>query len=113
MVQKLFVYGTLAPGRPNEHVLKKIGGSWEKGSIKGKLYQAGWGAAMGYPGLKLDQQGEIIEGFVFSSDHLTKHWCELDDFEGEGYKRVLTTITLKDKVTTVTAYVYVLSDDEK
>ena len=31
MIQRLFVYGTLAPGRPNEHVLSEIGGSWEAG----------------------------------------------------------------------------------
>jgi len=29
MVKKLFVYGTLGLGRPNEHVLKAIGGRWE------------------------------------------------------------------------------------
>ena len=29
MIQRLFVYGTLALGRPNEHVLRKIGGTWE------------------------------------------------------------------------------------
>ena len=28
MIQRLFVYGTLAPGRPNEHVLREIGGSF-------------------------------------------------------------------------------------
>jgi gamma-glutamylcyclotransferase (GGCT)/AIG2-like uncharacterized protein YtfP len=29
MTEKLIVYGTLGPGRPNEHVLKAIGGVWE------------------------------------------------------------------------------------
>ena len=27
MIQRLFVYGTLVPGGPNEHVLNEIGGS--------------------------------------------------------------------------------------
>lgn len=26
MTERLFVYGTLGPGRPNEHVLRDIGG---------------------------------------------------------------------------------------
>jgi gamma-glutamylcyclotransferase (GGCT)/AIG2-like uncharacterized protein YtfP len=44
----LFVYGTLGPGRPNEHVMQKIGGAWEAASLKGCLIQAGWGADMGF-----------------------------------------------------------------
>ena len=32
MIQRLFVYGTLAPGQPNEHVLGDIEGSWETAS---------------------------------------------------------------------------------
>jgi gamma-glutamylcyclotransferase (GGCT)/AIG2-like uncharacterized protein YtfP len=29
VTDRLFVYGTLAPGRPNEHVLADLGGTWE------------------------------------------------------------------------------------
>ncbi len=36
-MEKLFVYGTLGPGRSNEHILKKIGGDWKKGFILGKI----------------------------------------------------------------------------
>lgn len=39
MTQRLFVYGTLGPGRANEHVLNEIGGSWEKASVHGYLKQ--------------------------------------------------------------------------
>ncbi len=38
-MEKLFVYGTLGPGRPNEHILKKIGGSWKRGFVWGKLFE--------------------------------------------------------------------------
>ena len=51
MTYRLFVYGTLAPGRPNEHVLAAIPGSWEAATVKGKLFQEGWGARAGFPGI--------------------------------------------------------------
>ena len=106
--EKLFVYGTLGLGRPNEHILKKNGGSFEEASIVGILHNKGWRAAMGYPRLTIDAEGEKIEGFLFSSDNLNAHWSELDDFEGEAYKRVLTKVKLNDS-TTVKAYVYTIS----
>lgn len=105
--QKLFVYGTLAPGHPNEHILKNIGGKWKKASVTGILHQEGWGAEMGYPGIIIDKDGHKVEGFLFISDNVVEHWSELDEFEGEAYERVLTTVELKNK-TIVDAYVYAL-----
>ena len=106
-INNLFVYGTLVPGRSNEHILQSIGGTWEKGSVTGILHQKGWGATMGYPAIILDENGEEVEGFLFSSEKLTSHWQELDAFEGEAYERVITKITLKDQ-TKVDAYIYSL-----
>ncbi len=107
MITKLFVYGTLAPGRPNEHILRNIGGSWDEASVTGILHQEGWGSGMGYPGITLDKDGNKVEGFLFSSDTISEHWPELDEFEGEGYERVLTTAELKNG-TIVNAYIYTL-----
>jgi gamma-glutamylcyclotransferase (GGCT)/AIG2-like uncharacterized protein YtfP len=107
MAEKLFVYGTLGPDRPNEHVLKAIGGSWENATVRGKLRQEGWGAERGYPGIDLDENGEKIEGFLFISENLSSHWDTLDDFEGEGYERVVTQAKLKDG-SMVDAYIYML-----
>ena len=107
MPNKLFVYGTLCPGRPNEHILKNIGGTWQQGSVRGVLHNEGWGATMGYPALILDENGERVQGYVFSSDKLSAHWAGLDEFEGEAYERVLTTVELQDK-TTLEAFIYVL-----
>jgi len=107
MVKKLFVYGTLGPDRPNEHVLKAIGGSWENATVRGKLRQEGWGAEIGYPGIDLDKNGEEIEGFLFISGNLSSHWGVLDDFEGEGYERVLTQAELEDG-SMVDTYIYTL-----
>ncbi len=110
MINTLFVYGTLGPGRPNEHILQNIGGTWEcEASVTGKLHQEGWGAAMGYPGIVLDKNGDTIEGFVFISDTIAAHWHELDAFEGEAYERVVAEVKLKDK-TIIAAYVYALKE---
>lgn len=108
MIQRLFVYGTLAPGRPNAHVLANVPGAWESASVTGKLLQAGWGAAAGYPGIVLDERGDEVSGLIFSSPRLAEHWARLDEFEGEGYERVVTTAKLHDG-SRVDAYVYQLS----
>ena len=105
MTHRLFVYGTLAPGRPNEHVLADVPGEWESATVTGRLLQEGWGAAVGYPGIILDKHGDEVQGFLFSSESLDKHWARLDEFEGEGYERVLTSATRQDG-TTVDAYIY-------
>ncbi|MBE9490658.1 MAG: gamma-glutamylcyclotransferase [Bacteroidetes bacterium] len=106
-MERLFVYGTLGPNRPNEHILKNIGGTFEDASVKGILYEKGWGAEMGYPGITLDKNGIIVKGFLFSSDKINKHWSELDKFEGEAYERILTKVETENK-TIVEAFIYVL-----
>ena len=107
MTERLFVYGTLGPGRPNEHILKDIGGEFQMAFVSGTLLNAGWGAALGYPGIILDEKADKVQGFLFSSNQLVNHWAELDNFEGEAYERVLTQVELEDK-TMVKAYVYTL-----
>lgn len=109
MINKLFIYGTLAPGRPNEHVLKDLQGTWQHGSVTGILHQQGWGADMGYPGITLDETGERVEGYLFSSPDLKEKWTELDAFEGEEYERVQTEVELEDS-SKVTAYIYSLKE---
>ena len=105
MTHRLFVYGTLAPGRPNAHVLADVPGEWEPATVTGRLFQEGWGAAAGYPGIVLDENGDEIEGFLFTSDRLAEHWARLDEFEGDGYERVVTMAKLKDG-SGVDAYIY-------
>ena len=107
MVNKLFVYGTLGPGHPNEHILRRIGGCWEEAFVKGIRHHEGWGADMGYPGITLDDEGDKIEGFLFSSENIEKYWPELDKFEGEEYERILTKVLLPNK-TPVDAFIYIL-----
>ena len=109
MTDRLFVYGTLAPGRPNEHVLGDLDGSWEPAYVVGRLWEQGWGAALGYPGIVLDDQStDRVDGLVFAAEDLTQHWERLDEFEGEGYRRVVTRATLADG-SVVDAHIYVLT----
>ena len=93
MTQRLFVYGTLAPGRASAHVLAPVPGTWEPATeLTGRLLPEGWGAAAGYPGIILDDHGGPVAGLLFSSDSLAGHWSRLDAFEGDGYRRVPTTV---------------------
>ena len=92
--QRLFIYGSLQPGGPNEHVMTAIGGEWAAAVVRGKLVELGWGASLGYPGLVLDAAGDDVSGHVFSSLNLDGHWGSLDEFEGAEYERVVTTACL-------------------
>ncbi len=105
---RLATYGTLAPGRPNEHQLADLDGAWRTGVVHGHLKQDGWGAEMGYPGIHLDPTGPAVEVFVFESADLPDHWDRLDAFEGDGYRRAPVTVETKDGP--VEAFIYVLAE---
>lgn len=107
---RLFVYGTLAPGRANHRLLENLRGDWQEAEIRGTLYANGLGPTLGYPLVDLDQPTEAISGYLFSSLDLPDHWAALDEFEGAGYRRVITTVTLHDRAP-VDAYVYALDHD--
>lgn len=109
LTERLFVYGTLAPGRPNQHVLADVPGTWEPASVRGTLLAEGWGAAIGYPGIVLDADGAEVRGQLFSSEALHAHWARLDAFEGEGYERVPTAVRRQDG-SVVQAWIYRLSE---
>ncbi len=94
-MERLFVYGSLQPGGPNEHVLAEVDGVWEPGFVKGRLVEAGWGASMGYPGMVIDEGGDEIHGHVLSSEELSALWQTLDDFEGDEYERVVAKVSLR------------------
>lgn len=107
-MERLFVYGTLAPNKPNEHILKELEGTWEYSTVKGNLYKEGWGSDMGYPGIVLNDKGNNIQGLVFSSTQLNNKWDFLDNFEGKEYKRVLTKAKLLTSEE-IETYIYALN----
>lgn len=108
MSEQLFVYGTLAPGRPNAHILADVKGIWTPATIRGRLSEQGWGATLGYPAVIPDDNGDLVKGFLFSSKELAEHWQRLDEFEGDAYQRVLVTAEDEHGNPSV-AYVYALN----
>jgi gamma-glutamylcyclotransferase (GGCT)/AIG2-like uncharacterized protein YtfP len=109
-VHRLATYGTLAPGRSNHHQLDGLHGRWLEGHVHGKLVHAGWGASFGYPALILDAHGARIDVSIFESVDLPAHWSRLDEFEGSGYQRVVTTV--RTSAGEVKASIYVLRMQE-
>ena len=94
---RLFVYGTLAPGRPNAHVLAELPGTWTPATTRGHLVDQGWGAALGCPALVPHPDApDVVPGVLLTSDALATHWERLDEFEGDSYQRVTVEVTVGD-----------------
>jgi len=108
-MEKLFIYGTLAKGRANEHKLSDIEGRWQEAYVEGSLHKEGWGSEMGYPGISLENKKEKVQGFIFASEYLHKKWQELDTFEGHEYKRVLTQAYTKENEC-IEVFIYALNN---
>lgn len=88
----LAAYGTLAPGRPNHHVVAPLGGEWTQGVIEGDLFPVGWGATLGYPAFRPRAGGPAVPVHVLRADALAMAWPRLDRFEGPGYRRILVPV---------------------
>jgi gamma-glutamylcyclotransferase (GGCT)/AIG2-like uncharacterized protein YtfP len=104
---RLATYGSLAPGRANHHHVAGLRGRWSAGVVRGRLVADGWGAALGYPALVLDPDGPEVDVQVLESADLPAHWARLDDFEGPGYQRVVTTV--RTATGEMVASIYVLT----
>jgi gamma-glutamylcyclotransferase (GGCT)/AIG2-like uncharacterized protein YtfP len=107
-ITRLAVYGSLGPGRPNHHHLAGLGGVWTRGTVRGRLQAMGWGAQLGFPGLRLDTEGEEIAVDLLESALLADHWERLDAFEGSEYRRVMVNVDVASR--SVEAFIYVLAD---
>jgi gamma-glutamylcyclotransferase (GGCT)/AIG2-like uncharacterized protein YtfP len=92
----LAVYGTLAPGKPNHHVVAPLGGEWTAGIVEGDLLAEGWGAPLGYPAFNPRIGGTAIPVHVLTSPALPSAFPELDDFEGPEYRRILIPVFTPD-----------------
>lgn len=110
--QRLAVYGTLAPGRANAHALAGLKGVWRDGAVRGRLLQAGWGAAQGFPGIVLDPAGDRVPVRLFESADLPAHWARLDAFEGAEYTRRIVSVETADGVVDASIYTLATADSE-
>ena len=88
----LAVYGTLAPGEPNHHVVAPLGGEWTDGLVEGDLFPVGWGATLGYPAFRPRVGGAAVAVEVLTSPRLATAWPTLDRFEGPEYRRILVPV---------------------
>lgn len=92
----LIVYGSLAPGKENHHVISHIEGEWKKALIAGVLEDRGWGAGLGYPGFIPKENENSILVDIFISTELPKYWPEIDEFEGDEYQRIVIPFKMED-----------------
>ena len=104
---RLAVYGSLAPGEVNHHQLAGLKGVWRRGTVRGNRIDRGWGSGLGFPALILDPAGPAVDVQVFESPDLPAHWARLDEFEGDGYRRVVTQVSTAEG--DVIACIYVLA----
>jgi gamma-glutamylcyclotransferase (GGCT)/AIG2-like uncharacterized protein YtfP len=88
----LAVYGTLAPGRSNHHVVAPLGGEWTDGLVEGDLFAVGWGATLGYPAFRPRAGGPAVAVQVLTSPKLAAAWPDIDRFEGPEYRRILVPV---------------------
>ena len=90
---RLAVYGSLAPGEVNHHVIESVAGIWDDGFVRGKVQAKGWGSHMGFPGLTwLPNSDERIPVQLFTSSELPAQWSRIDEFEGRDYVRILVPV---------------------
>jgi len=93
--RRLAVYGSLAPGKKNHHMIAGIPGSWRKATLRGSLRNKGWGAGEGFPGFLWNGANTPVDAQVFSSADLPHYWSRLDEFEGDEYRRILVPVEIE------------------
>lgn len=99
---KLAVYGSLAPGKTNHHVVAGLRGRWRPELVThGDLVPQGWGAPLGYPAMRWRADAPPVDIELFESDDLPQHWARLDAFEGPEYCRVLVPVFAGARFVTV------------
>lgn len=100
---RLVVYGSLAPGEVNHRELGAAGqGHWQPCLVRAQMGMLGpWRV------IELSQDAPMIEAQLLTSPLLPQAWASLDDFEGQGYKRVRCMAETASGP--LEAYVYVAS----
>ncbi|MFA4903286.1 MAG: hypothetical protein WC600_11155 [Desulfobaccales bacterium] len=89
---RLVVYGSLAPGEANHFLLAGLSGEWGRCQIRGYL-----GHYQGFKSFRYDPQGPEHPAWLLGSAELPLLIPELDDFEGEGYERIIIPAKLGEQ----------------
>lgn len=77
--------------------------------MTGRLRAEAWGPRRAFRGSSSIRPGGPVAGFMLTSDRLAEHWQRLDEFEGEGYERVLAKVRRRDG-SSLDAFLYELKD---
>jgi hypothetical protein len=88
---RLIVYGSLAPGGANAFMLGGLVGDWRRCHIRGHL-----GRYRGFKSFRYDPEGPEHPVWLLSSAELPRVIPDLDDFEGEGYERIIIPARVGD-----------------
>ncbi|MBW1991368.1 MAG: gamma-glutamylcyclotransferase [Deltaproteobacteria bacterium] len=97
--ERLIVYGSLAPGGPNNFLLARLEGTWIRCVIRGRM-----GRYRGFKVFRFDPEGEEHQAWLFSSPALPARYPVLDDFEGDEYRRTLIPALVDGQE--IQAYIY-------
>lgn len=103
--ERLVIYGTLAPGKPNHYVIEDLRGDYCDCSVHGRISEAD-----GLPYFTWAPSADSLDAQLFSCRQLPEMWNELDRFEGEGYKRRLIPATTDDGLTIASIYLSTADD---
>jgi len=88
---KFVVYGTLAPGSPNESKLAGMEGSWQECKVRGQKVDH-----EGLPYFTWDPDADEIGVNMLQSEALPDEWSYLDKWEGNSYNRILIPAKVGD-----------------
>jgi gamma-glutamylcyclotransferase (GGCT)/AIG2-like uncharacterized protein YtfP len=110
--RRLAVYGSLAPGEANHHLIADLPGTWEEGVVTGMLRTRDTDPATAFPVLQWRAGGPPVPASLFVSDALPQHWARLDAFEGESYRRILVPVQSGDGALIAVANAYADATDD-
>ncbi len=94
--RRLAVYGTLAPGEVNHHIVADLGGSWTAGRVRGRRVQLD-PYPLFFPCERVGSPAtNHVAVQVLESPALPDAWPRLDAFEGPDYRRILVAVDTAD-----------------
>ncbi len=105
---RLATYGTLRVGHVGHDVVAPVGGRWTDGYVRGWYSPDGFGRTLGFPGVILDPDGELIAVAVLDAPGLAGWWPVIDDYEGPCYERVVTDVVDDQATSLGVAQIYVV-----
>lgn len=89
--ERLIAYGSLAPGGVNAFLLERLEGTWHQCRVWGHM-----GRCRGFKAFKWDPEGSEHLVWLLVSPALPQTFPELDDFEGEEYRRIVIPAQVAD-----------------